>query len=219
MITVPRFGSYNLHPGPLPQYAGLNPVSWAIYNGEKHHGVTLHRMVPQIDAGPIIYQDSFPIANNDTALMVMEKCVLTGVKLINRFIQVMIETPESLTESRQDNSRRCYFSKKIPQDGWIDWNFSAQKIYNFVRACQFEPFVSPWGHPKTKLGEEEFRAMKVEMTDRSDVSGIVPGSVHVDSGQNVCVAAADSWLILDDIVVRGERYKAIEIIPDCSILK
>ena len=35
VLTSPQIGSFNLHPGPLPEYAGLNPISWAIYNGEK----------------------------------------------------------------------------------------------------------------------------------------------------------------------------------------
>src|SRR5262245_33350316 len=42
VVAAPRLGSYNLHPGPLPQYAGLNTVSWAIYRGETDYGVTLH---------------------------------------------------------------------------------------------------------------------------------------------------------------------------------
>src|SRR5580692_7331177 len=39
VLAVPRLGAYNLHPAPLPRYAGLNSVSWAIYHGEKEHGV------------------------------------------------------------------------------------------------------------------------------------------------------------------------------------
>ena len=41
IVAAPRWGSFNLHPGPLPRYAGLNAPSWAIYRGERSHGVTL----------------------------------------------------------------------------------------------------------------------------------------------------------------------------------
>ena len=58
----------NLHPGPLPQYAGLNVPSWAIYNGEVTHGVSLHRMDSGIDTGPIAYQASVLIGPRDTGL-------------------------------------------------------------------------------------------------------------------------------------------------------
>lgn len=52
VVTAPAIGSFNLHPGPLPKYAGLNAPSWAIFNSEKHHGVTVHRMDPEIDTAP-----------------------------------------------------------------------------------------------------------------------------------------------------------------------
>src|SRR6266545_7057665 len=68
VLEAARIGSFNLHPGPLPRYAGLNAVSWALYRGERTHGVTLHKMVAEIDAGPIVYQSLFPIEESDTAL-------------------------------------------------------------------------------------------------------------------------------------------------------
>jgi methionyl-tRNA formyltransferase len=42
VLQAARIGAFNMHPGPLPQYAGLNAVSWAIYLGETTHGVTVH---------------------------------------------------------------------------------------------------------------------------------------------------------------------------------
>lgn len=68
VIAAPRLGAFNLHPGPLPEYAGLHVVSWAIYEGERRHGVTLHRMTPDVDAGPIAFAAHFPISDTDTGL-------------------------------------------------------------------------------------------------------------------------------------------------------
>jgi hypothetical protein len=70
--------SFDLHPGPLPRYAGLNSVSWAIYRGEKEHGVTLHKLAPEIDAGPIIFQESVSIGRKETGLSLTAKCVNAG---------------------------------------------------------------------------------------------------------------------------------------------
>ena len=56
VLTAPRLGAFNLHPGPLPEYAGLNCISWAIYEGASEYGVTLHEMVPTLDAGDTIFQ-------------------------------------------------------------------------------------------------------------------------------------------------------------------
>ena len=51
----------NCHLGPLPKYRGVRPANWALKNGELVHGVTIHDLVPEIDAGPIIAQVKFPI--------------------------------------------------------------------------------------------------------------------------------------------------------------
>src|SRR5437763_7520259 len=61
VVVAPRIGSFNLHPGPLPEYAGLNAPSWAIYNGEERHGVTLHWMDEEIDAGPVAWLERFAL--------------------------------------------------------------------------------------------------------------------------------------------------------------
>src|SRR5438876_2368799 len=87
VLDAPRIGSFNLHPGPLPRYAGLNAVSWALYRGERTHGVTLHKMVPEIDAGPIVFQEFFPIEENDTALSLSGKCVKAGMALVTRLLE------------------------------------------------------------------------------------------------------------------------------------
>src|SRR2546426_7173650 len=65
-LLVPTIGCFNLHPGPLPKYAGLNVPSWAVYYGEAQHGATIHWMTPEVDAGPIAFQEWFDITREDT---------------------------------------------------------------------------------------------------------------------------------------------------------
>ena len=63
VVLAPAIGSFNLHPGPLPEYAGLNAPSWAIYNGESQHAVTVHWMTETVDAGPVAYEVRFGTRN------------------------------------------------------------------------------------------------------------------------------------------------------------
>ena len=86
VLEVPRIGSFNMHPAPLPRYAGVNAVSWAIYRGERTHGVTIHQMVPEIDAGPIVHQVFFDI-EMDTALSLTAKCTQAGVRLVQQLLE------------------------------------------------------------------------------------------------------------------------------------
>ncbi len=51
----------NVHNGALPQYRGVAPVDWALKNEERLHGVTLHELTAEVDAGPIVAQVLFSI--------------------------------------------------------------------------------------------------------------------------------------------------------------
>src|SRR5580704_8692380 len=128
VLSAPRLGAFNLHPGPLPRYAGRNVVSWAIFRGEPEHGVTVHRMEPEIDAGPIAYQSLFPIEADDTALTLSLKCSREGVALMLRLLDAASEDPTSIPSVQQDLSQREYFGRQVPEDGWLSWSWPARKV-------------------------------------------------------------------------------------------
>jgi methionyl-tRNA formyltransferase len=192
VLQVPRLGAYNLHPGPLPGCAGLNAPSWAIYHGHETHGVTLHRMEAGIDTGPVVFQEQFPVEPADTGLTLALRCAQKGVGLVGKLLAAIALDPAGLPQTPQDPSQRRYFGRGVPQGGRIDWNAPARRIYDFVRACDYQPFASPWGTPRARLGEREVEVFKVALTgERCDAA---PGSVKHD-----LVAAADEWLQLKKI--------------------
>src|SRR5262249_60324325 len=86
IVAAPRYGSFNLHPGPLPRYAGLNAPSWAIYRGERAHGVTLHRMLAGIDTTTIAHPRLFGIEETDTGFSVVAECIKFGMWLISQVL-------------------------------------------------------------------------------------------------------------------------------------
>ena len=75
LLTVPKLGCINLHGSLLPKYRGRVPINWAIINGEKETGVTLHYMTRQADAGDIIAQKRIEISDCDTAKTLFGKAV------------------------------------------------------------------------------------------------------------------------------------------------
>jgi methionyl-tRNA formyltransferase len=202
VLGAPRIGAFNLHPGPLPRYAGLNAVSWAIYRGERSHGVTVHWMAPEIDAGPIAYQSLFPIDENDTALSLSARCVREGVPLMMRLLDVASKNPAEIPAIPQDMQKREYFDSKVPEGGRLSWQWPAEKIVDFVRACDYFPFRSPWGHPRTRMGSQELAVVKARRTRlRSDSP---PGTVGEFTGEGVKVASGDEWLLVTKLKVGKE---------------
>jgi methionyl-tRNA formyltransferase len=51
----------NIHNAPLPHYRGVSPINWALKDGQRSHGVTIHEITPGIDDGPILSQTTFSI--------------------------------------------------------------------------------------------------------------------------------------------------------------
>jgi methionyl-tRNA formyltransferase len=66
VLAAPRFGCINIHSSPLPKYRGMMPNFWILYNNEKNAWVTIHRMVKELDAGPIMFQDKFEIRKSES---------------------------------------------------------------------------------------------------------------------------------------------------------
>lgn len=206
VIEAVKLGAYNLHPGPLPQYAGLNAPSWAVYNQEPQHGVTLHKIVDKIDAGNIIDEALFPITATDTGLTVSMKCVKHGIPLIEKFLD-NIEKGGTISGKKQDLSRRNYYrANQIPNNGQIEWGSSASRIDAFVRACNYSPFPSPWGHPYTFLDGEKISILKVGITDIP--CNVHPGTVGETVDGAASIAASDYWVTVNRCMVNGVHVDA-----------
>jgi len=200
-LTAPRIGSFNLHPGPLPRYAGLNALSWAIYNGEKEYGVTLHEMTEQIDAGPIAYQERFPLLDHDTPVTLAVRCVQTGIPLLLRLLDAAASGRDAIPLTTQDPVQRRYFGREVPNGGRISWDLTARQVVDFVRACRYDPFPSPWGRPRALLGGREVVVAGATRTGR--LSTVTAGTVEY-AAQGALVACADEWVILQGVSEEGQ---------------
>lgn len=217
VVSAPRLGSFNLHPGPLPRYAGLNAPSWAIYAGEDRHGVTLHWMYEGIDTGPIAYQSTFAIEPDDTGLSVTAKCVRQGIPLIGRLLEAATGGRAAVPALAQDAEGRTYHGREVPSGGRLDWSQPAARVVDFVRACDYGPFRSPWGHPLTSLAGEEVGIVKAART--GELTSEAPGTPGEARGPGLTVAASDEWVLVRRVLLGGHQRQAAELLPaaQCTV--
>jgi methionyl-tRNA formyltransferase len=210
VLAVPQLGAFNLHPGPLPRYAGRNPVSWAIFRGEREYGVTIHRMDSGIDTGPVVYQSFFPITAADTALSLSLTCAREGVALMWRLVQAAEAGADKIPLVHQDAASREYFAAEAPEKGQLCWTWPAEKVVNFVRACDYFPFKSPWGYPKTRIGLQEIALVKAS---RSGVScDASPGTVGKSTLSGVYIACRDEWILADKLLIESKYVPAVSFL-------
>ncbi|MGE0158391.1 MAG: methionyl-tRNA formyltransferase [Gemmatimonadales bacterium] len=203
VLAAPRIGAFNLHPGPLPAYAGLNTPGWAIYNGETEYGVTVHWMEPGIDTGPIAFEERFPMPAKATPLSLAAECSRRGVALLQRLIDCAQDDPTAIPRKPQDLSARAYYARAgVPQDGHVDWRRPAEQIARLSRAFDYAPFVSPWGRPTAVICERRVEVSRLEPT--GVVADLPAGSHRVVDG-SLRVACADEWIDVGHVFVDGAR--------------
>jgi methionyl-tRNA formyltransferase len=210
VVAAPRIGSFNLHPGPLPEYAGLNAPSWAIYHGERRHAVTVHWIEAGIDTGAIAYESWFEIGESDTALSVAARCVKEGVPLLARLLAAAEGGREAIPAVPQDLSRRRYFGGDPPDGARMVWSRPARAIVDLVRACDYSPFRSPWGQPGARLESRTIEVTKAALT--REPAHAEPGTVGPVQGDDVHVAAGDEWIAVRRVQLEGEAVRAAAVL-------
>lgn len=217
ILAVPRIGAFNLHPGPLPGYAGLNSSSWAIYRrGESAHAVTLHWMVPEIDAGPIAYQQTFDIEETETGLSLALKCVRAGIPLVDRLLRVAADDPLRIPRIEQERTGRAYFGRQPPHQGRLSWSEPARAIHDFVRASDYRPLRSPWGHPRTLAGHREIEIVSVRRTGRP--TDQPPGTTGSITEDGLLVASGDEWVVVTEVMEAGRYCPAAAVLTGIARL-
>jgi UDP-4-amino-4-deoxy-L-arabinose formyltransferase/UDP-glucuronic acid dehydrogenase (UDP-4-keto-hexauronic acid decarboxylating) len=177
-------------------------------------------MEPGIDTGPIVYQELFDIDDADTGLTLSARCIRSGIALVLRLMETASVDPAAIPLTPQDLTKREYFGREIPYEGRLFWSLPAREIVNFVRACDFFPFHSPWGHPQTVLGTmsggQEIGVVKARLTgERCDRS---PGTVGEFVGPGVKIACGDEWVIVNKLKVEGRYVNSADVLEPGSRL-
>lgn len=142
LLECARRGALNMHGSLLPKYRGRAPVNWAILNGEREIGATLHYMVARADAGDIVDQQAVPILADDDAREVYAKVTTAAEMVLVRSLPGLLEG--SAPRRAQPIVPGQYFGRRGPQDGRIDWHWPAERIHNLVRAVA-PPFPGAFG--------------------------------------------------------------------------
>jgi methionyl-tRNA formyltransferase len=132
LLAIPARGALNMHGSLLPKYRGRAPVNWAIVNGERVTGATLHYMVDKPDAGDIVAQQAVPILPDDTARDVFDKVTVAAEIALDAVLPALLAG--HAPRRPNDIARGSYFGGRTPEHGRIDWSQSATRIHDLVRA-------------------------------------------------------------------------------------
>jgi len=159
--------AYNMHGSLLPQYRGRVPVNWALVNGERHTGATLHEMVEKPDAGRIVDQMAVPILPNDVAVDVFRKVTTAAEIVLDRCLPALLDGTAVLKPQNLALGR--YYGARRPADGRIDLTQGAWPVHNLVRAV-----APPYPGAFTTIGTRRLDILRTFYTGERDVVGKTP---------------------------------------------
>jgi methionyl-tRNA formyltransferase len=124
----------NVHPSLLPRWRGAAPVERAILAGDEQTGVTIHRTVEALDAGPIAAQEAFPIGAEDDAGTVFARSAEVAARLLGEVLPEPVFTPQS-------EEGMTYAEKIGPADRELDL---ADPVDAWRRVRALSPHIGAW---------------------------------------------------------------------------
>jgi len=132
IINAPKMGAIGFHPTKLPQGRGRAPVAWLVH--EVMEGAATFFMLESIaDAGSIVSQQCFKVTFEDTAKTVENKIYNAMDSALDSLLAQIANGV--LVSVEQDNSIATEYGMRKPDDGMIDWSYSAYAIDRLIKAA------------------------------------------------------------------------------------
>ena len=199
LLALPRLGMINVHASLLPKYRGAAPVHRAVIDGEAETGVTIMRVVKELDAGNMLAKVKRPIGPDDTSDAVERDLAELGAPLLVDVVDRL--AAGAVDEERQDFMLATYAPKITKEEGLVDWTLPAPFIHNRVRG------LYPWPHAYTYLDGSRLILLKTRVED--DPTTEAPGTIVAVSRDAIHVATGHGWrLAIERLQPEGKRPMA-----------
>jgi len=193
-LDLPRFGCVNVHASLLPRWRGAAPINAAILHGDAESGVTIMRMDPGMDTGPMLSQRAIPVAPDETALSLSARLSTLGAELLMETLPPYLAG--DLHPVAQNEALVTFAPMLKKDDGVLDCTQTVEALERRVRA------YTPW--PGTSLVWEG-GLLKVRR------ARALPGESRGAAGQRLihhglpAVRAADGLLLLEEVQPAGKK--------------
>jgi methionyl-tRNA formyltransferase len=138
-LNLPKFGSINLHAGPLPKYRGGSPLNWQIINNEKKIGISIIKLNKKIDGGKILIKKYFDLGKNQNILNAHKKVNILFKKNIFDSIHNLLNKIYIKKIGKEN-----YFRQRNRKDSEVKLDeMTATYVVNLARS-QYPLYTSPF---------------------------------------------------------------------------
>lgn len=203
ILALPPKGCINVHSSLLPKYRGSAPINWAILNGDRETGVTIQKMVRDLDAGDIILQRATPIGADENAAALYDRLALMGGELLTQAVaQIEAGIAACTPQDHAQATQAPMLSKALSP---VDWTRSAQAIHNQIRG------LYPWPAAATDILTGEPVKLWAARTAETPAAAR-PGTIISAGKEGIDVACGDGQAlrILELQAPGGKRMSAAD---------
>lgn len=135
-LGATRLGGINVHPSLLPRHRGPDPYFWAIDAGDVRTGVTVHRLIEALDAGPILARQSLATAGRD-AWQLARALDRPGLSLLRQVVRQLAAGP--VAETAQDEAQATWAPAPEGAELGVDWRWTTERVLRRIRALAPDP--------------------------------------------------------------------------------
>ena len=204
VLETPRHGVINVHASLLPRYRGAAPIQRAVIAGERETGVTMIRLVREMDAGPMLASTSSPIAGQETSADVERALAAVGADLLLATVRAI--AAGRVSERPQDHALATYAPRLTRVDGRIDWTRPARTVHDLVRG------LHPWPPAFTFLDGSRYLVRRTAPESASSPGAapvLPPGTIVEARGDRLrVVCGAGTVLAILEIQPEGRRTQS-----------
>jgi methionyl-tRNA formyltransferase len=194
VLDLPPLGCLNVHASLLPRWRGAAPISAAILAGDALTGVTIMRMDPGIDTGPILSQRAEAIRPDDTTATLSQRLAVLGAELLLETLPGYLSG--EIQPQAQDDALATYAPMLKKEDGILDFGRPALELERQVRAFQ------PWPGAYMEWSNGPLKVLKAAVDEATQVTS--PGKRLVHHGLPA-VQTARGLLLLEEVQPAGKR--------------
>lgn len=203
ILALPSKGCVNVHSSLLPKYRGSAPINWAILNGETETGVTIQRMVHDMDAGDIILRRATPIGADEDAAALYDRLAEIGGELaVEAVARIEAGTASYTPQDHGQATQAPMLSKALSP---VDWTRSAQAVHDQIRG------LYPWPSATTDVISGDTIKLHRSGLPGKTVS-TYPGVIVAAGKEGIDVACGDGRVlrILELQAPGGKRMSAAD---------
>ncbi|WP_027124246.1 methionyl-tRNA formyltransferase [Mycoplasmoides pirum] len=195
-------GIINVHPSLLPKYRGGAPIQHAIWNNDNKTGISIIKLIKEMDAGPCCFQNVFDIDKNWTAGDLMNEVIKQAPKILVDCLNKIISN--QITWIDQNDSKKSYAPVLTKEQEKINWNSSGKLIIQHIKA--FSPKPGTYSYYKNNKIFKFFNAFEGQHKFDSK-----PGTINLIEKKYICIQSNDpnSCVHVFEFLIPGKKQTNI----------